>query len=50
MLISEWVSSKRTNEGGDCVHCNGDSTNGSIVENVFLKELVCLAGMMKVSK
>ena len=48
LLIPEWVFSKRTSEGGVCVHCNCDSTNGSIVENVFLNELICLAGMMNV--
>ena len=40
MLIPEWVFSERTSKGRVCIPCNRDSTNGSIVENVFLNELV----------
>ena len=40
LLIPEWVFSEITSEGKVCVHWNRNSTNGSIVENVFLNELV----------
>ena len=40
LLIPKRVFSKRTSEGRVCNHCNHDSTNGSIVENVFSNELV----------
>ena len=40
MLIPEKVLSKRTSEGRVCVHCNRESTNGSVVDNVFLNEMV----------
>ena len=40
MLIPERVFSKRTTEGRVCVQCNRNLTNGSIVEIVFLNELV----------
>ena len=40
MLIPEWVVSRRTFEDRVCVHYNRDSTNGGIVEKVFLNELI----------
>ena len=40
LLLPEWFFSKRTSKGRVCVHCNGNPTNGSIVEDVFLNELV----------
>ena len=40
LLIPDWVFSKRTSKGRVCVHCNSNPANGSIVENVFLNELV----------
>ena len=40
LLVPEWVFSKRTSEGRVCFHCNRDSTNGRIVEKIFLNELV----------
>ena len=40
LLIPERVFCKRAYKGRVCVHCNCDATNGGIVENVFLNELV----------
>ena len=40
LLIPEWVFCKRTSKSRVCVHCNSNPTNGRIVENVFLNELV----------
>ena len=40
LLIPEWISIIRSKECRVCIHCNSNSTNWSIVENVFLKELV----------
>ena len=40
LLIPDWVFCKRTSKGRVCVHCSSNPTNGSIVENVLLNELV----------
>ena len=40
LLIPEWIFSKRSSEGRVCIHCNSNPTNWSIVENVFMNELV----------
>ena len=39
-LIPEWIFSIRSSECRVCIHCNSNPTNWSIVENVFLNELV----------
>ena len=40
LLIPEWIFSKRSSECRACILCNSNPTNWSIVENVFLNELV----------
>ena len=40
LLIPERIFSIRSSEGRVCIHCNSNPTNWSIVENVFLNELV----------
>ena len=40
LFIPEWIFSIRFSQCRVCIHCNSNPTNWSIVENVFLKELV----------
>ena len=40
LLIPEWIFSIRSSECRVCIHRNSNLTNWSIVENVFLNELV----------
>ena len=40
LLIPEWIFSIRSSECRVCIHCNSNPTNWSVVENVFLNELV----------
>ena len=40
LLIQDWNFSIGSSECRVCVHCNGNPTNWSIVEIVFLNELV----------
>ena len=40
LLIPEWIFSTKSSECRVCIHCNSNPTNWSIVENVFLNELV----------
>ena len=39
LLTPKWIFSIRFSKCRVCVHCNGISTNWSIVENIFLNEL-----------
>ena len=40
MLIPEWIFSIRSSECRVCIHCKSNPSNWSLVENVFLNELV----------
>ena len=40
LLILDWIFSIRSSEWRVCIHCNSNPSNWSIVENVFLMELV----------
>ena len=40
LLIPKWIFSIRSSECRVCIHCNSNPTNCSLIENVFLNELV----------
>ena len=40
LLTPEWVFCKEASKGRVWIHCNGYSTYGCVVENIFLNELV----------
>ena len=40
LLIPDWIFSTRSSECRVCIHCNSSPTNWSVVENIFLNDLV----------
>ena len=40
LLVLDWTFTVTSSEYRVCIHCNSNQTNWSIVENVFLNELV----------
>ena len=40
LLIPEWYFTRRSSECRVCIHCNSNPKNWSILENIFLSELV----------